>query len=338
MKFYLFVFLILLSFAGAADHPLVEPVELNRPVLLEKSSTCPLMEIVDRRDSLQRMKAEASANLRILGAMFKNFLTRCHVSGHPHNTHIFIKPTFCENTGEYLYPEENFPWNRLKEKENGGLCLFIHGLRGIPHDWHEYLVEMKRRHPDVYCLAPYVLLEGNCSLKEAAAPLLRLVQDYARKNPGKPIILIGTSNGGRIAMYLETQLRVEDLEYRQLTVVSLAGVHYGTQFIDYLASWKLLWAGQLDQEIAKDFSWKSETARQCLEAWSAKQALWHEHGIHVRHLFCATTEDGQVYPQSCSLPQAPPGSSCDYRIYVAENHLSIVPAACHDVMNWIDHF
>jgi len=297
----------------------------------------PLMEVVDRRGTWERKSSFAAANARILGAMFRNFLTKLHTSYYPHNTHIFLQPILCKETGKYCYPEEILPWNHPEARENQGLILFIHGWKGLPHNWHEYLIKIKRDRLGFCCLAPHVISEGNCSLEEAAKPLLAIVKDYAVKNPCKPIVLIGTSNGGRIAMHLESQLAVEDLDGRCFSLVSLAGVHYGTKFVDYLTSCNMVWTSQMDSHILEDFSWQSQMATECLGDWREKQLIWRANGIQASHLFCVTTEDGQVYPLSCSLPRPPLEAidCCNYRVYHGENHLSIVPAACNDVLHWV---
>jgi len=322
---YIFLVLLNLVFLIGAAAP-------SNKIEIVPSESLPLMEVIDKRNVFEKFRRQAGANFWMVGNALQNSLTKWKIYFRPHHNNIFLNPVLSAVTNEFVYPIA-FP------PENDGLYLFIHGWKGLPHYFHPYILNVKRKNPSMLCYAPHILAEGNCTLEEAARPLLALIQDYAHQHPGKPIVLIGTSNGGRIAMYLESQLTVEELKDREFSLVSLAGVHYGTQFINYLAGYKLLWTTFMHEEMVKDFHWQSKTAVTCLDLWREKQQVWKEHGIMVRHFFAATTEDGQVYPLSCSLPQSPPSTTpCTYRVYPGENHLSIVPAACRDVLHWLNNY
>ncbi len=99
----------------------------------------------------------------------------------------------------------------------------------------------------------------------------------------------------------------------------------------------LLWAANLNESLASDFHWGSEGAVTRLAAWQDKQVIWQEENKIVRHLFCASLEDEQVFSVSSSLPLAPEGVNAkyDYKIYQGESHISIVPAACKDIVEWL---
>lgn len=302
-------------------------LEIDRPdrIFVEKSSKPPfLMHVVDKRKTLQKIHAVARAVLKFIAVIFTNLKAKLSTK----TSKFFIKPVKVGMAGRYGYPEDQLPWNRPESKESEGLYLFIHGLRGAPTAWNSYLKKVNERSPGIHCLAPHVPLGGNCPLEDSAEPLLEIVKDYLKKNPGKPVVLVGTSNGGRIALYIENKLEADCLN---LSIISLAGVHYGTKQINRLARWKLLWVQRLHREVAKDFHWDSEVARKSLKEWQEKQELWKRQGIAVRHLFCASTEDEQVRPLSCSLPSGP----FSYKIYTGENHLSIVRAARDDALNWL---
>ena len=122
------------------------------------------------------------------------------------------------------------PENSWKE-DNQGLYLLIHGLMGHPSIWNSHLAKLHQIHPEAEIKAPFVAHKGNCSLEEASASLLKMVKDYAKRNSGKPICLIGVSNGARIAAYLETTLRKEDLNPK-IKVSAIAGPFLGTKVIN----------------------------------------------------------------------------------------------------------
>ena len=120
--------------------------------------------------------------------------------------------------------------NNAKNTENKGLIVFIHGLNSSPHTGRNlYKKEIENQtNGEFEIWVPTVPKRGNCSLEEAAKPILEMVKKYIETNPGKPVQLIGHSNGGRIAAYVETHLRDKEVDMR---VTGIAGVFFGSDLI-----------------------------------------------------------------------------------------------------------
>lgn len=306
-------------------------VSISAPCLRADSAyaTPPLMEVNDQRSLWRRTQALARAAFQLFSYVINKgveFIFPSPVA------HLFLKPVGSVDTG-YTYPEQQLPWNATPSPTSEGLFLFVHGLHGHPNAWSGYLKRLTEQCPRVHCVAPYVAQGGNCALETASVPLAAIVRNYAQKYPGKPIHIVGTSNGGRITLDIEEKLEVEQVQGRPLRVVSIAGVHYGTQWINRLAAWKVLRLARFHPAIASDLRWGSAKAQQLLEAWQAKQGQWQAANIDVKHLFCASAEDEQVRPVSSSLPYH---HFCEYRLYTGEDHVSIVPKACEDVLQWLN--
>lgn len=121
--------------------------------------------------------------------------------------------------------------NNIKNENSEGLIVYIHGLVSDPVIGKSlYAQEIEKREPGKYTiLVPNVPKKGNCSLEEAATPILEIVRKYIKENPGKPVQLIGHSNGGRIAGYIETHTRDLDVNMR---VTGIAGVFEGTNIVN----------------------------------------------------------------------------------------------------------
>jgi hypothetical protein len=244
-------------------------------------------------------------------------------------------PFFNKKSNAYTYPVEQLPWHY--DDESSGLFLDIHGLRASPTDWQLYEQEFKKQYPCSHHFLPKVVLGGNCSLEIAAKPLLEVVENYLKKFPGKSVTLIGTSNGGRIAAYIESKLDPLLLGESKLIVVSIAGVHNGTKFIDFLESIHMLSLARLAPELADEFHWSSCVAQENLKAWQSKQVIWNKNGNKVFHLFIATMEDENVWGQSASLPQAPQNTTkTKHIVYNGETHTSIVEAAFPKVSKFVN--
>ncbi|HEV8052612.1 MAG TPA: hypothetical protein VGP47_08955 [Parachlamydiaceae bacterium] len=245
---------------------------------------------------------------------------------------VFAKVTHL-GADSYTYPADDLPWST--SEESNGLYLFIHGLEGSHSDWKAYKEDVKNKNPMEHIFVPQVTLKGNCGLETAGKPLLEALENYLHKFPGKPVRIIGTSNGGRLAaLYIEANLDPAVLGSSPLSVVSLAGVNYGTKLIDNAKSTGL--SGFLiHKQLEEEFGFGSEFARKSLMAWKAKQDVWNEQNKTIRHLFCASTEDFLVTDNSSSLPYHETASST-YVVISGESHTSIVDALRKNVLKWLD--
>ena len=242
--------------------PTPQGIRLERGTESWNLKQATLMKVIDERSLLERTYAVVQAGMKLVAMTFQRALVI--VKGWfflSANEKFFIKPVL--SGSKYVYPEDRLAW----KTDSQGLYLFIHGLRGTPSAWNEYLNKVSQDQPEMDCLAPHVPLGGNCPLEDAAEPLLAVVSNYAQKHPGKPIVLVGTSNGGRIAMYIENNLPVEELKGAKLSLVSIAGVHYGTQLVSRLVWWRLLWVTTLHPKVTEDFHWQSGTSIGYLNVW-----------------------------------------------------------------------
>lgn len=112
---------------------------------------------------------------------------------------------------------------------SSGLWVMIHGLNGHPGQWAEYADQVVKDLPQADLLVPFVYKLGNCSVKEAADPIVEKIKNYILQHPQKPIALLGVSNGARIVSYIELALRDQPTP---ITVTTVAGAHLGSMMMD----------------------------------------------------------------------------------------------------------
>lgn len=230
----------------------------------------------------------------------------------------------------FAYKQETYPWAEAENSD--GLYLHIHGLNGHSTNWNPYVEELTKDYPNAHILTPEVAMVGNCDLETAADPILKIVEDYLTKFPGKSINLIGTSNGGRIAAYIESKLDPELLGDSSLSMVSIAGVHDGTELFDVITP--IMDYTNLSKEIKEDYKPGSENAQKYLNKWKEKQATWKRLNKKVRHLFITSTEDECVFGLNRALPYHADGKS-KYKVLSGESHISVVEASRSKVMKWL---
>lgn len=186
--------------------------------------------------------------------------------------------------------------NVVWKQGSQGLVVLLHGLRNDPAAWFSQ-IDLLRKHSQIEVFAPVVPNRGMCSLEEAAQPVLPAIEQYARENPGKPICLLGVSNGSRVATWSETQLR-QSAPQSPVLVSTIAGVHKGSKrmnLLEYLGLAKYFYPQVLQEELA----YNSETSSTLLNRVKAPLPA----GCAERYYeFYATTEDVSVPDLDSSLP------------------------------------
>ena len=109
-----------------------------------------------------------------------------------------------------------------------GLAVLLHGLMGSPMEMRAFYLMLYRDY-DIMC--PRLPRRGNCSLQKASREITAAVQQYFRIYPHRrSLILIGNSNGGRIAAQIAIALSSQDVD---ITLITVGTPFYGTTLLDY---------------------------------------------------------------------------------------------------------
>jgi hypothetical protein len=136
-------------------------------------------------------------------------------------------------------PVNKYSSLNIEKTDKKALLIFFHGLNGEPSVWNNHIMKFEnlaKSFPEfnVDLFTPDVPKKGHCTLDDSKLVFLyEKIGAWTKKNPGKPVILFGQSNGSRIALYAETWLR----ERAPRTPVHLsltASVLFGTSHIQSL--------------------------------------------------------------------------------------------------------
>ena len=204
------------------------------------------------------------------------------------------------------------------KKESEGLFVLLHGLRNDPAAWFSQRALLKQ-HDNIDVFAPLVPKRGMCSLEEAASPILPSLLDYAQQHPNTPIVLIGVSNGSRIATWLEVQMRAKEPQ-TPIKVSTIAGVHLGSSRMDLLNKLgldKFFYPKVLGVEL----KYKSEPATKLLDQVKAPLP---PNCAPRSYEFYGTLDDFAVPNLDSSLPTLNKGE--ELIALAQESHDSIVTA------------
>jgi hypothetical protein len=308
-------------FRNCADNPFVSISNLDKDTLYYR--------VNDHRSLFNRMTG-------IIHACFSHFVHTIHrvrriIKTDKEIQKQYIFPIYSKENKCYSYDFSKLPWSEKQTFESEGLCLFVHGLRNHPRTWNTYLAHMAKNHPKIQCVAPLVSLRGNCSLEEASKPILSIVEDYLKKNPGKTVNFFGTSNGVRIIEYCETHLDPSLLQNSSLNFISISGVIGGTKVVNILKKMKLLFFSGLNPSLKNEFQWHSHVSQDLHHHWQKKQTVWQQNNVKVKHIFYATMEDHLVRPISSCFPDLDDKRK-EYHVFMGESHSSIVDRVFNDVI------
>ncbi|MDP1609281.1 MAG: hypothetical protein Q8L98_08230 [Chlamydiales bacterium] len=219
-------------------------------------------------------------------------------------------------TGRFQqYDSMSFP-----EPDHRGLFVLIHGLRSDPAAWFRqiFLLENRQSEFKTHIFAPVVHNLGICSLEEAARPILEQLVPYISRYPMHPICLLGTSNGGRITLWLEQKLR-EASPTTPIRISNVAGVHLGTQRMNDLSEFKLTehW---YPESLLEEIKYKSPVATRLIQE-SSNPAL----NGHRSYEFFSTVNDLLIPNMDSTLPVIE-NHEARYYIVTGESHGSVVEA------------
>ncbi len=118
------------------------------------------------------------------------------------------------------------------ERQDEG--LIVYGRNASSAQWNLYLNRLSVIFPFCRLYSPCVKDKGNVHLNEAVRPIFESVKIWLSSHPDSPVILIGTSNGGRIVLELSNCLSFANYK-NPLYVISLAGTIRGTKLVSLCA-------------------------------------------------------------------------------------------------------
>ncbi len=214
----------------------------------------------------------------------------------------------------YVDPLQTTPgW----KEQSDGLYVMVHGLNGHPSAFDDYGKTLENRHPEADLAIVVVPKGGNCTVIEASEPILQLVESYIKKNPEKPVSLIGTSNGGRIVAYIETKLR-KRAPNTPVLVSCVAGAHFGSYVMNLIHAYGLADLFGYTREIMQELAYGSDVTKNLLN--EQREPL--PNGVERDFSFYMTTEETHVHPPNSELPIINQGEK--HYVVHGEGHSSIV--------------
>lgn len=207
------------------------------------------------------------------------------------------------------------------------LIVCIHGLNNSPAQFKKITDEIQKKDlSETDMFVPYVLQKGNAKLDEMVKPIFDEIASWATTSDEKELVLVGISNGGRIARAIETEITksVTLASIKKLHFVSIVGACKGSSLVN-LAN-KLGLSCLISKNISQEMPTTSTRNQQLHSDWVSRLSI----GPAREYTFIASPHDWQVTNYSSSLMEVN-GKKARYAIVPGHGHNSIVNAAAKPV-------
>jgi hypothetical protein len=196
------------------------------------------------------------------------------------------------------------------------LVVCLHGLGDSPLQFKK-ITEHMQKVDDTDIYTPWILNKGSAALDKMVQPIFEQISKWNCEGD-KELVLIGISNGARIARALEAKIACENMSIKKLKFISIVGACQGSSLVDLAKKCHLSWL--LRKNIAEEMPKDSARSQQLNKDW--RGAL--SQGPQKEHTFIAAAQDWIVPNHDSSLLDGVEGAR--YAIVPNHGHNSAVNA------------
>jgi hypothetical protein len=203
------------------------------------------------------------------------------------------------------------------------LIVCLHGLNNNPAQFKrivDEIVQKDNSESDIYI--PKIVNKGNAKLDKMVSPILKDIAEWAKTGEEKELVLIGISNGGRVARAIEAELINSGQigKIKHLKFISIVGACNGSWLVTLAIKLHISWI--LPKNIAKEMATDSERfERLKIEDEQAKKKSAK---LKRDYTFIASPHDWQVPNYDSSLMEMTGVEEVRYSIVPNHGHNSIV--------------
>ena len=208
------------------------------------------------------------------------------------------------------------------------LVVCLHGLNNNPTQFKKIVDEMVEKDDSKSAIyIPKIRDKGNAKLDKMVAPILKNIVKWAKTKKAKELVLVGISNGGRIARAIEAKLINSGQvgRIKRLRFVSIVGACKGSSLVTWAKKLHASWL--LSKNIAEEMPTDSKRVKRLETACKRAKRTTN---LKRDYTFIASPHDWHVPNYSSSLMKVS-GAKVKYALVPNHGHNSIVNAVADDV-------
>jgi len=167
---------------------------------------------------------------------------------------------------------------------------------------------------------PPILKKGHATIDEMIQPIFKEMKNWLLGGAEKEVVLVGISNGARLASAINVELLKSETTknaLKKVHVISIAGAAQGSSLINVARKMHLCWL--FSKPIAQEMPTDSARTQQ-LTQWLQNLPT---SGIPHQYTFLASPHDWTVPNYSSTLMSMPQGVSTKYALIEGQDHCSI---------------
>ena len=168
------------------------------------------------------------------------------------------------------------PGNLTKSR----LVVCFHGLGGKATQFLEILSEFKSdqyrtefSETDIY--TPLIVAKGHAKLDDMVQPIFETIQAWSKKGGDKELVLVGISNGSRVARAVLAEVNKDPNSIKRVKFVSIVGACQGSRLVNLANSLGCAWINRtfginwpLTRAISDEMPCESDRNKRLNQDWA----------------------------------------------------------------------
>lgn len=223
------------------------------------------------------------------------------------------------------YVNDNDDFNNTNMKS---IIIMLHGMNSSSGQFWLHIKELEKYNDYIKLYIPEITNRGMCTLQQSGDPVYseidKHIRDIIKKNIR--IILIGISNGGRVALYIYSKI-MDNYNYNNVYVSTLGSPLRGT----YLADIALITKGYYlsnyfgNEKVIEELRYDSDVSRSLIE-----KCLKYDNFKNNTRFYTAKY-DAMVFPYKCAILE----NHSNNKIIEDVGHNGLIIYYYKDQIDWI---
>lgn len=216
-----------------------------------------------------------------------------------------------------------------KNEHGHGMVVVLSGYKSSRAVFIQQLDEMRRVLSKDYSVvyAPHLIYDPDKTIMESNTGVLSYIRQFCFDHPNEPILIVGISAGGRLAIYLSNALQMARIQTR-IHIITLGSPLKGTSLVRILPGVFHLAKYMVGKTMIEEFDPYSN------KQLELSQCILNSEMDHTFFHFYSNTDWMVFPPHYCATPLGPPKAYSKSIYRCAHNRIQVH----HEVLSYLSKF